>query len=229
MACVAGVDGCRGGWLVVKVEFEDEVVSEEAILCPGFREVLSISPRPRVFAVDVPIGLLEVREIGGRQCDRAARKVLGKQRSGSVFSPPVRPALGIREFAEAGQWGLNRQSFSILGKVREVDEVMTPDLQYRVYEVHPEVSFFVMDGLTPQTAGKRSAPGREARYQLLSRFFHQLDEVLRRYPASSVSRDDVYDAYAAAWTAMRIHRREAGRLPDDPPRDEKGLEMAIHY
>ena len=229
MPYVAGVDSCQAGWLMVLVEFREEVVSEEMHLCGSFREVLSVSPRPGIMAVDIPIGLLEEKEIGGRQCDRDARKVLGKPRSSSIFSPPIRPALEARDFKEASRWGLNKQSFGILGKVRELNGIITPELQTMIYEVHPEVTFFVMDGLAPMTEKKKSRPGMEARREILGRYFYQVDEMLDRYPRSKVAIDDVLDSYAAAWTAMRIYRKEAGKIPDVPPRDTKGLEMAIWY
>lgn len=229
MPYIAGVDGCPAGWIVVLVEIHEAVVREEALLFGSFEEVLSASPRPAVIAVDSPIGLLERREAGGRQCDREARRVLGKPRSSSIFSPPPRPALTVGDFTEAAVWGLNRQSFGIMGKVRELDDIMTPERQSLVHEVHPEVTFFVMDGLVPMAEGKRSRSGREARRAILGRYFYQVDEMLGKYPRRSVGSDDVLDAYAAAWTAMRIYRKEAGRIPDDPPRDEKGLEMAIWY
>jgi predicted RNase H-like nuclease len=39
-----------------------------------------------IIAVDVPIGLLDAYEVGGRACDRAARKLLGVPRASSVFT-----------------------------------------------------------------------------------------------------------------------------------------------
>src|SRR5271157_3482359 len=46
-----------------------------------------------IIAIDIPIGLLDAYEIGGRACDRAARKFLGKPRGNSIFPAPVRPVL----------------------------------------------------------------------------------------------------------------------------------------
>jgi predicted RNase H-like nuclease len=42
-------------------------------------------------------------------------------------------------------------------------------------------------------------------------------------------RDDFLDACAALWTAERIYRGAAERLPsaEKPERDERGLDMAI--
>ena len=71
--------------------------------------------------------------------------------------------------------------------------------------------------------------GRKERIQLLSGVFYQVDEGLSRLQSREAAPDDILDAYACAWSAMRIFRGEAGRLPDHPPRDERGLEMGIWY
>jgi len=229
MPTIAGVDSCPGGWMAVLVTFYEEIVSEEHLLLESFRELSRLETPPSYIAVDIPIGLLEEPLQGGRECDRVARKILGQPRSSSVFSPPVRPSLDCSTFDEAREHRLNMQSFGILPKVRELDRIMTPDLQHRIREVHPEISFFTLAGLSPAQAGKKKAEGREERIELLNRYFFQVQEGLGAFPASRATADDVLDAYACAWTAMRIFRGEAGCIPDDPPKDAKGLQMAIWY
>lgn len=229
MAFVLGVDGCPAGWLAVAVELHDGIVSEEMHLCGSFLEVLGLVPRPQAVAVDIPIGLLEEVREGGRDCDRTLRQILGSPRSSSVFSPPVRPALSCATFEKGRHWALNRQSFSIIPRVRELDGIMTPALQDVVREVHPELCFFLLDGLRAMEERKKSAPGLEERKKLLARHFFQVDRALSALPRAKARADDVLDAYAAAWTAARIYRCEAGRIPDDPPLDAKGLRMEVWY
>jgi predicted RNase H-like nuclease len=229
MPVVAGLDSCPGGWLAVLVTFYEEIVEERHYRFEQFEEVFSVPSPPSFVGVDIPIGLLEEPVEGGRECDRASRKVLGRPRSASVFSPPSRSALGCETFEDGREFGLNMQSFSIVPKVRELDQVMTPELQKRIREVHPEITFFTMAGLLPAAEGKKKKGGREERIELLEKVFYQLKEGLSRFPSREAAPDDVLDAYACAWTAMRIFRGEAGCLPDSPVRDEKGLEMAIWY
>jgi len=226
---VAGVDSCPGGWLAVLVTFYDEIVSEEHFLLDSFMELSGLDPSPSHIAVDIPIGLLDEPVKGGRECDRTARQVLGQPRSSSIFSPPVRPSLDCSSFEEGREYGLNLQSFGILPKVKEIDQIMTAQLQSRIREAHPEISFFTLAGLTPAQAGKKKAEGRDERTALLKQYFFQVEEGLGRFPKSRATADDVLDAYACAWTAMRVFRGEAGCLPDEPPRDEKDLQMAIWY
>ena len=183
----------------------------------------------RLGAVDIPMGLLDEPVKGGRECDRVARKILGQPRSSSVFSPPVRQSLDCVTFEEAKEYDLNLQSFGILPKVRELDRIMTPELQKRIREAHPEISFFTMAGLAPARVGKKKVQGRKERILILDQYFFQIEEGLARFRASEATADDVLDAYACAWTAMRIFRGEAGHIPDDPPKDERGLQMAIWY
>jgi predicted RNase H-like nuclease len=229
MPVIAGIDSCPGGWLAVLVTFYEEVVAEEHFLLENFMELSGIDPSPSHIAVDIPIGLLEEPLQGGRECDRVARKVLGQPRSSSVFSPPVRSSLDCSTFEEGREYGLNMQSFGILPKVRELDRIMTPALQSRIREAHPEISFFTLAGLASAEAGKKKAEGRDERAALLNQYFFQVHEGLSRFPRSKATTDDILDAYACAWTAMRLFRGEAGCLPDDPPRDEKDLQMAIWY
>jgi len=87
---VAGVDGCRAGWVVV---LRDRMVGTHlARVVPNFHAVLALPEAPAVIAVDVPIGLLATASAGGRACEVLARQLL-RTRASSVFSAPTRAAL----------------------------------------------------------------------------------------------------------------------------------------
>ena len=229
MPTVAGVDSCPFGWIAVLVTFYDEIVEENLFLLKRFKDIFHLEIRSSFVAVDIPIGLLDGPVKGGRECDQTARKVLGRPRASAVFSPPSRPSLSSTTFEGAREWGLNKQSFGILPKVKELDELITPDLQNRIREAHPEVSFFTMAGLAAASSGKKKKEGRKERIELLETYFFQIRESLAAFPSVKAAADDVLDAYACAWTAMRIFRGEAGRLPDEPPKDARSLEMGIWY
>jgi predicted RNase H-like nuclease len=149
---VAGVDGCPGGWLVALLQVRSGSCALE--LCETFAEVLSLSEIPAVIAVDMPIGLPEQAERGGRACDVEARRRLGDRQS-SVFSVPARAA--VMEFdytlACAAAFArsdpprkVSKQCFHLFPKIREIDALMTPALQGRVFEWHPELAFWAMNG-----------------------------------------------------------------------------------
>jgi predicted RNase H-like nuclease len=201
----------------------------------SFPAVLALPEAPVVIGVDMPIGLLDAAERGGRECDRLARGRLGQPRARSVFSPPARGALPSQKFPEACMAnrassplgiGISQQCFHIFSKMREVDGAMSPAAQTRVFEVHPELTFFEMRGGTPMTHAKKASEGRKERVRTLANA-----GILRpgaSVPnASAAAPDDVLDALAACWTARRIHLKEAVRVPDWPPVDGRGLRMEI--
>lgn len=236
MAWVAGVDGCRAGWVVALIPADLSDMGEVAIkLCPRFEDVLDLPEAPTVIAVDVPIGLLDEPARGGRLCDQYARQLLkGTPRTSSVFSPPVRRMLSATTYNECRP-GLSRQAFGILPKIAEVDGVVTPEMQRRVYEVHPEVSFYGMAGQAMMTK-KSKVAGRQERLAvlrvMLGRQVSGLEEAIqaagRVFRRDRVEPDDVLDACAAAWSARRIAGIQAARTPDCE-RDSRGLDMAIWW
>jgi predicted RNase H-like nuclease len=214
---VAGVDGCRGGWVVVH--------DGRATVHPDFASVLGAVPDDTVVAVDMPIGLADRHEPGGREVDRAARIELGPKRS-SVFSAPPRSVLGARTLPDARRRGgrLTLQALNLLPRIEDVDRVMTPELQSRVFEVHPELSFAAMDGGRPVLAPKRSTEGSGRRLALLRRA--EIDVPQRPVGAAL---DDLLDACALSWSARRIARDESRRIPRHVAVDARGLRMELRW
>jgi predicted RNase H-like nuclease len=229
---VAGVDGCRGGWLVVLAESTstDSLSFKEAVVVPTFADLLTTTASCKAVGVDIPIGLSDREYM--RQPDIAAKRVLGP-RASSVFPAPVRCTLQAfsyedacaSSFAVCGK-KLSRQAYGILPRVREADGFITPGLQAKIFEVHPEVSFWAMDEQHIMFS-KKTPSGAKERVELLNVFFNG-DVGACPLPSAAKS-DDLLDACAAAWTAARFVRGEAERLPEDPPLDSRGLRMEIVY
>jgi predicted RNase H-like nuclease len=235
----AGIDGCRGGWAVALVAAhasEPTVQTVRVTVVAGFAEALAMVPEARCVAVDMPIGLLDQPNAGGRDCDRAARALLGR-RGSSVFSPPARPALAAADYRDAQRRqgaGLSIQTWNIVPRIREVDAVMTPSLQGRVFEAHPELAFRTLAGADAVLPRKASAEGFDARVALLSRVFGasmpDLRETRSRLGAARVGLDDLADALALADVARRAAAGAAFRVPaGDPPVDARGLRMEIWF
>lgn len=233
---IAGVDGCRAGWVVVLAHpLARDAQEHQVTICAKFDDVLTLLPTPTVSAVDIPIGLLAERQPGGRDCDRCARRLLGR-RASSVFTPPTRPLLDATHYDQVRTRGLSIQAFNILPKIREVDRVMTPAWQQQVYEAHPELAFQALAG-HPMQYRKKLVAGREERLRVLAQspslVFHGIrtafEHVLRDCKRTHVAPDDVLDAYVLVWTALRIWRAQARRVPHVPPYDARGLRMEIWY
>ena len=239
MTWLAGVDGCPAGWVVVLAKDAPGGPSPRLLICRDCDEVLALEPPPTIMVVDIPIGLLDRYQPGGRLCDREARRLLGPRRS-SVFSPPIRPALSATTYEQARRFHLSRQAFNILPKIRDTDRVMTPARQNLIYESHPELAFFSLAG-EPMTHNKKKLPGRLERLKALKkasestscRLFERIDAFFDidqgRFPRRCVAVDDILDAYAMLWVALRIRNGQADRMPAEPPRDAKGLRMEIWH
>jgi predicted RNase H-like nuclease len=234
MTWVAGADGCKAGWVVVLREVESRKI--EVRPASRISEVLGWKPAPSILGVDIPIGLLDCAVPGGRECDQEARRLLRQTRGTSVFSPPARRALKARSFEEANHLnrstgpdapGMSVQGFGIVPKIREVDELITPSLQRRVIEVHPELCFYEMNRQRPIVAPKKTSVGHRLRLRLLEGAWRRkLSDFIDSRPRG-VGRDDLLDAMAVCWTADRVLKRKAILIPRDPPQDSRGLRMEI--
>lgn len=237
---VAGVDGCKGGWIAVFHDLAGHA-PPRARLFESFADVLDADEEPRIVAVDIPIGLPERARRGGRSCDVETRKRLGGRQS-SVFAVPARAVVAETDFGRACAVALDHsdpprkvsmQCFNLFPKIREVDALMTPTRQNRVFECHPEAAFVAMNEGAPlgepkKVKSKAHKPGLTLRRRLLEeRGFPAALWEDADFPASEVGPDDLLDACACAWTATRIASDTAERHPESPPLDDTGLRMEI--
>ena len=240
---VAGVDGCKAGWFVAFVEGATERSEPSGscrfkvtnvVVAADFTQVLAETAGCDLVCIDIPIGLSD--DGVPRQCDVKARRLLTAARATSVFSAPIRSCLTAPDYAaanailrEVSGRGLSKQSFAILPKIREVDELMDPVLQKRVREIHPEVCFWALNGRTPMQYNKKTVPGQAKRHNLLAHVFPDLDDLLTQAPSRGCVLDDVYDAIVAAMTAAQAVIGNSATLPENPPLDSKGLRAEMLY
>ena len=233
MANVAGVDGTPTGWAVVLSEGGRRSVQKIAALS----EIVDGAAKLCIVAVDVPIGLLDAYQIGGRACDIEARNQLRK-RASSVFPAPVRSVLDASSWEDAcarsrasaphGK-AITKQAFAILPKIREVDNLVRsrPELRDIVREVHPELSFCELEG-RPMDVSKRKRQGREHRKQALRRSFPDLDTILKAgQEEEHLTIEDILDATVACWSAIRLAEGRGRSIIEPVPRDSVGLLMTI--
>ena len=247
MAWIAGVDGCKAGWIAA---FADpDFRNDPVIACfSQFADILDSGFAPAIVAVDMPIGLPD-RILGdGRGPEQAVRSVLGPRRS-SVFSMPSRRAVyavdravvGMADVTAShaqacaiarddsdGRRGFSRQAFMILPKIREIDRLLVGDsaLAARVKEVHPEAAFCSMNGDRPLCFAKKAPEGRAERIALL-RAEGLSGAVLAGTPPKGAGADDALDALAALVVARHILAGRGRPFPDPPGRDSHGLPIAI--
>ena len=233
-----GVDGCKGGWFYIALDATGE-------WCCGvvarLREIVAQAGKHDRVLVDIPIGLPDKGNPESRSCDLLARRELGKRHSSSVFPAPARETLQARSFSEAGD--INQrvtgkrvaiQTYSILAKVGEADELLRGDERARAFvrEAHPELCFWALNGMQSMKHNKkytRKKPeGHEERLSVLEKCWpgakavaKEVSELCRR---KDVALDDIADAMVAAVTARADALRS---FPALPPLDGEALPMQM--
>jgi predicted RNase H-like nuclease len=210
MQTTVGIDGCAAGWIIASV---DRVVVIRELRLDEFE----------LIGVDMPIGLVDGPP---RACDIAARKFLGRAGS-SVFPAPPRAALGCSDYRAAlaaarsatGR-GISKQTFNLMPKIAELDQLINPTNQHMIVEVHPECAFKLLNG-GGRLPSKKTGAGQDLRRRLLA---DQYDVPAR--PPHGAAVDDLLDAYAVLWSAQR-YLRGVHQQFGDGQRDERGIEMRI--
>ncbi len=229
MQRVAGIDGCRTGWLVVESSLN--LKEQSWRIAPNWN---AIGRDAQVIAVDMPIG---ISSSGVRQCEVEARSVLTPFAS-RIFKTLPRGALRFaqKDWALANQWakdqncgGISKQIWNIRPKMIEIDVAITPGMQKRIYEAHPELAFARLNGGTPLVS-KHGAAGLAVRKRLLMRAgFAKLDKWLQDLRGSGAKADDLLDACVLVLTARHVVKGEVRMLPVVAERDARGLRMAMVY
>ncbi|NHN43419.1 DUF429 domain-containing protein [Halorubellus sp. JP-L1] len=255
-----GVDAAPDGWVAVRMrdhEYErvDHYTDDEATES-AFRDLWADHADADVVLVDVPIGLPE--DMAARAPEREARNRLGA-RSRSVFNVPIRPILESETYADANATqkdreqdgrGLMKQTFNVVPRIREVDEVLrASDLdatQDVVRESHPEVCFWALDDEAPMTYSKTGHPAAAhwERVGVLASVhandplhddedaFHDAlataGNELLGWDGPALSNDDLLDAFALAVTGSTL-TGDLQTLPVEPVTDDEGLRMEMAY
>lgn len=225
---VGGADGCPNGWVVV-TNVDGSIDTQ---VLANAQELFTHAASLDALAIDIPIGL---NDAGARLCDTEARAMLGPRKN-SVFPAPIRPVLNARSQDEAGTIResidgkrMSIQAFGIIAKVREIDDAITPSLQSKVIEVHPELCFMGLNGGRAMEQAKRKPAGRDSRLLLIDAIFGReaFESPRSGIPRSLAADDDIIDAFVCAWTAGRFARGLAVRVPSSPEVDSRGLRMEM--
>ena len=229
----AGIDGCRAGWIVAGWDGTAWVLERVEALA----DVVPLMRQRATVCIDMPIGLSVT---GVRQCDAAARRLLGPRRS-SVFPAPPRMALVDRPYAELNtaskrrfDRGLSKQAFYLLPKIRETEALLRGGLcrAQEWLETHPELCFTALNDGTPMQHNKKTDAGFRERISVLERSLqypiHSLvKRTQERTLRSQVLRDDLVDAMVCGVVACLPTDRRMSVPVDEVEIDQVGLRMAI--
>jgi predicted RNase H-like nuclease len=232
-----GVDGCRFGWFCVEL---GERQARHVNVIEDIDTLSGLAKNKLLVLVDVPIGLLD-RGGPQRQCDRAARKVLGVPRASSIFPVPARATLHAKNYPEAVALnlqrlgvGLNKQSWNIVPKIKDMDRLLRNNrrLHFVIRESHPEVCFWALNNRQAMAFNKKQTRGHEERLTVLERYLPKAREIffqtLVSYRRQDVAPDDIIDALVLAVTA-RLACGNIQTLPVKPQTDQFGLPMEMVY
>ena len=229
----AGIDCCRAGWIIACWDGTAWVLERVEALA----DVVPLMRQRATVCIDMPIGLSVT---GVRQCDAAARRLLGPRRS-SVFPAPPRMALVDRPYAELNtaskqrfDRGLSKQAFYLLPKIRETEALLRGGLcrAQEWLETHPELCFTALNDGTPMQHNKKTDAGFRERISVLERSLqypiHSLiNQMLERTLRSQVLRDDLVDAMVCGVVACLPTDRRMSVPVDEVEIDQVGLRMAI--
>ena len=242
---IAGVDGCPAGWIVARRSLDGPREIDIAVV-PRFEAILDAANPPLLVAVDMPIGLPARIGAEGRGPERLVRAHLGARRS-CVFAIPSRGAVEARDYASSCAIAaassepprrVSKQAFMLFGRMREIDLLLratAPDVEppwrQRVFEAHPELAFWRLNGeralLHPKKVKGRPHPdGLRERREILGAAGLPAS-VLGIVPPRGAGKDDLLDALALMVIAQRILDGNAKPFPDPPGRDEFDLPIAI--
>jgi len=237
---VAGIDGCRAGWMAALMALGDPA-STRLRVAATLAEILDGPEEPAVVAVDMPIGLPDRTMGSGRIPEQLVRPLLGERQS-SVFAIPSRAAVHAADYGEACALALatsepprkvSRQGFNLFPRIREVDALLRvrPDLVPRIFEVHPELAFWSLNGRRPLTEPKKVksrpyGPGLALRRTLLTAAGLPRT-VTETAPPLGAGEDDLIDALAGLTVALDLATGGGQSFPDRPGRDAHGLPVAI--
>lgn len=138
-----------------------------------------------------------------RELESLARRQL-KGKSASIFNVPSREAVYAADYIEAcdlnaARFGkkLSKQSWFIVPKIRQADELLAeqPALAARLFESHPELSFFRLGGFL---SSKKTATGLAERIELLATYIDDaethFEAALKQWTRQAVAKDDLLDA-----------------------------------
>lgn len=240
MAWLAGVDGCRGGWIAAFTDTQKPDHAPVVRVLSRFGDLFSGEILPDIVAVDMPIGLPDRVTGSGRGPERLVRPLLGERQS-SVFAIPARAAVAALDYAEACRLALaasepprkvSKQGFHLFPKIREIDGLLRSEaaLRERVFEVHPELAFRTMKGAPlshpKKIKGVVNPTGLAERRGLLAEAGIPAETAAARPPHGAAA-DDLLDALAALVVARHIAAGRGKPFPDPPGRDSHGLPIAI--
>lgn len=227
------MDSCPAGWLAISLDYNNSSFSFNLIKNKIHLE--ECIKKSTLTGIDIPIGL---SKNSNRLCDTEAKKILSPRHM-CIFPAPIRQVVRqaiSREEASEISYRLTKkkiscQTWNIIPKIKEVDStVRLSNNKKKVFEVHPELSFYELNKGNVIIESKKSSEGKKKRLNLIKKHLNNkiYDLVRLKIPQKSlIQDDDIIDACAALWSTIRKHKNQAIPTPIKPEKDEYGIQMCI--
>lgn len=225
---IAGLHGFVAGekpnWLAVQMQ-ADNPASAQLKPIEAASDILAMRTL-RTIATTCPFHLPAHIEGAGRACEQAIRPLLGARQS-TVITMPAQPVLAATDRDEADALAekhtnparkVAQKAYQRFPLIRALQQAMVETDHQKLIETHAELAFRAMNGHTPM-AEPRTIKGIPHPPGLAERRAHLLNEgftatFLDQDLPDTVSRQDLYDAIAAAWVANRYLLKQAEAFPD---------------
>jgi predicted RNase H-like nuclease len=210
-----GVDAAgKRGWAGVVVDDGGFVAAHVAeTLTALIDQAEAGGGRVDAIGIDIPIGLVDGPK---RTADVAARTYVGPRRS-SVFPAPHPAVVHLTEYHQVNEAlrgldlaAVSQQAFGLFARIREAAGLAADE---RLVEVFPEASFRAM-GDAIVGSSKKTWNGAADRIARLAAGSPSIVLPGDLGSAGDVPADDVFDAAAVAWSALRYAHGRAFALGD---------------
>ncbi len=230
---VAGIDGCKYGWIIIK--WVDSRYAYDVY--PTFIELMRDNKDLDRILIDIPIGLSSKKH--PRTIDKEMRKELQNRRS-TVFNAPCRAAVYEKDNEKARQLNiqiegksLSIQSLFIREKIREVDQFLVESNSVvELIESHPEICFKHLNQNIVQTK-KSKSEGIDERLKIIENYDSQLLDLyksaIKIFKRSEVKKDDIVDAMVLCLANRLAKGNTLSFLTDSNTIDEEGIKMRVAF
>lgn len=230
---LAGIDGCKAGWILAKYvnnSFTLEFHSD-------FNELVKSNQNLHRILIDIPVGLSSKQH--PRTIDAGLRKLL-KNRHATVFNAPCRKAvyeendqIARQHNLEIEKKSLSIQSLSIRRKIKEIDEyLLRANRNHEIIESHPEWCFSALQQSVIQS--KKSSPeGIAERLKILATFepllINLYEKGVQTIKRKHAKKDDLLDAICLCLVNKLGAEKELSFLQTNHTKDQHGIYMKIAY
>jgi len=229
MRFFTGLDGCKAGWVMTRISSDGEIQTKFI----DSLEALADHPGITIALIDIPIGFPLNRY---RRCDVLSRSLLKPRRHHSIFYTPIKSAVFAESYRDACDRNFEKtgkkislQAYHIGKKIRETYHFMKKHPQIPLYESHPELCFYGLQGF-PCRFKKRHREGVVERLRIIRDFYPTFADHLgnlilnKTFPAKD---DDILDSAVLAIAASRTPNLVS--VPDEIDWDPEGLRRNIYY